>query len=314
MWRDLRLTVLNLEYRARSRCRLPEHRGSMLRGALGHELREIACFEKPKPCQQCPNIDRCAAGALFESPGPKEPEHRFDRPTPYVVTPTVSERELFDVGDGFQFVFTLVGRSRVWLPWVLGAFARMGERGFGRERAPFSLAKICVEQASGTGRPLSLQSWSSGEAVEEIDGASVVSIRPARDRVMLRFVTPTDLRRKDQLISRIDGETLINSIQRRVRALVECYCRSSPEGFDLASLSDEAPRIECRDLGTEVCRFERVSARKQSTHSLSGLIGAVELSGIPASLWPYLVVGERVHIGKGASFGMGKYVLEDCQV
>lgn len=311
MWSHLRLTSLRLEYRSRSRCRLPEHRGSMLRGALGHELREIACFAEPKPCPQCPNRDRCAAGALFETPNREDADHRFDRPTGYIVTPSLADRELFDVGDSFQFVFTLVGSERVWLPWVLGALARMGERGFGRERAPFALARIWVERPNSPARELTLRNWSVGEAVEEIDGAALSFARPARDRAVIRFVTPTDLRRKDRPIERLDGETLISRGLRRLGGLLRSYCRWSPDAFDSAPLIEAARRIECRDLGIQFCQFERFSARQQTRHLLSGIVGAIELRGISPSLWPYLVIGEKIHLGKGASFGMGMYLVED---
>ncbi len=310
MWSHLRLTVLHVEYRAEQPCRLPEYQGSMLRGSLGHALREVACFDESGPCRRCPHTDRCAAGSLFDLPNPADSKSRFDRPMPYVLTPPLDGRVEFEAGDGFLLTLALVGNGRVWLPWVMGALAWMGQQGFGQERYPFKLARIWAEVPVGHLHELHMRSWSVGEWVGEISGSSIVAAYPPRDRVTIHFLTPTDLRRKGQRIERLDGAILMSRLLRRLGGLLQTYCRWCPGGFDFTTLVDEASGILCRDQSLEFRHLERLSTRQGARHPLSGIIGRVELSQIPARLWPYLVAGERTHVGKGASFGMGKYVLE----
>jgi hypothetical protein len=53
--------------------------------------------------------------------------------------------------------------------------------------------------------------------------------------------------------------------------------------------------------------WERYSNRLEGKHPLSGLVGHALLSNIPEPLWPYLILGQWVHVGKSASFGQGRY-------
>ena len=55
--------------------------------------------------------------------------------------------------------------------------------------------------------------------------------------------------------------------------------------------------------------WERYSNRLESKHPLSGLVGRALLSDIPEPLWPYLILGQWVHVGKSASFGQGRYIV-----
>ncbi|MDR3635537.1 MAG: CRISPR system precrRNA processing endoribonuclease RAMP protein Cas6 [Isosphaeraceae bacterium] len=313
MWSHLRLTVLHVEYRAERRCRLPAYKGSMLRGSLGHALRDMACFEPGGPCGRCPNTDRCAAGALFEPQEAGEVAARFDRPMPYIVTAPPDRREAYAAGEGLAFTLSLVGSGRVWLPWVVGALASMGQRGLGAERAPFVLSRVCVEAPAGQRTPLDLPGRGVGPGVGELDGASLVAAQPPSERVVLHFVTPTDLRRKGHQAEQLDGALLVSRLLRRLGGLLQTYCRWSADGFDFKAVVDEASGMACRDLSLEFREWERYSVRRGGRHRLSGLVGRVELGSVPARLWPYLVVGERTHVGKGASFGMGQYVLEAPQ-
>jgi hypothetical protein len=56
--------------------------------------------------------------------------------------------------------------------------------------------------------------------------------------------------------------------------------------------------------------WTRFSSRQNTTMQMGGLVGAIALEGSGlAAFWPALWLGQWVHVGKGTSFGLGKYRL-----
>ncbi|MEF8709297.1 MAG: hypothetical protein V5B38_10650 [Candidatus Accumulibacter propinquus] len=56
------------EFQVRQPIRLPDYAGSMLRGAFGHALRQLACMTRQKECAGCPLIASCPYPAIFAPP------------------------------------------------------------------------------------------------------------------------------------------------------------------------------------------------------------------------------------------------------
>jgi len=56
--------------------------------------------------------------------------------------------------------------------------------------------------------------------------------------------------------------------------------------------------------------WERYSSRQETRMRLGGLVGEVEFEGELAEFLPYLFLGELIHLGKGTSFGLGRYGVE----
>jgi hypothetical protein len=308
MWNRLNMTVLRAEYRAERPCRLPDSVGPMLRGALGYALKPLACFGGSDSCEPCPAWDRCAFGALYNT---SEGSTSHDHPAPYILTPPLDGRRELAARDTIEFTFTLVGSGRVWLPWVIGALTVMGRQGWGESRDPFILCRLRAESPPGRLTEIRVQSAGIGEQIGEIQCEQLISSRPARESALLRFLTPADLRKDGRPIDYFDGPTFVSRLLRRVGSLAEHYGGWSPEGFDFLAIVAESSSMICTDRGLHQYQTERLSTRQDRRHPLTGLVGRVELSHISPRLWPYLLVGERLHVGKGASFGMGKYVMEE---
>jgi CRISPR/Cas system endoribonuclease Cas6 (RAMP superfamily) len=66
-------------------------------------------------------------------------------------------------------------------------------------------------------------------------------------------------------------------------------------------------------LAEHVTRWKawaRYSARQGRRIEWTGLVGPAIYEADLAPLWPYLVLGQWVHVGKGVTFGLGRYRLE----
>ncbi|MEG3070433.1 MAG: CRISPR system precrRNA processing endoribonuclease RAMP protein Cas6 [Candidatus Syntrophopropionicum ammoniitolerans] len=55
--------------------------------------------------------------------------------------------------------------------------------------------------------------------------------------------------------------------------------------------------------------WERYSSRQSSRMNMGGVVGQVEYRGDLGAYMPLLRLGQLVHVGKGAVFGMGKYAI-----
>lgn len=54
--------------------------------------------------------------------------------------------------------------------------------------------------------------------------------------------------------------------------------------------------------------WQRYSARQDTRMKLGGFVGEVTYTGEQLKeFFPYILLGKYIHVGKGATFGLGKY-------
>jgi CRISPR-associated endoribonuclease Cas6 len=148
------------------------------------------------------------------------------------------------------------------------------------------------------------------DRIPDLDGSQVVAEGPVpASRAIVAFKTPADLKRKGQRIDRLDGPTFFRRLIRCIGTLVESYCTIPPdaEPCDFHALGALADQVTVTEQDIEMQVWERYSNRLEGKHPLSWLVGHALLSDIPEPLWPYLILGQWVHVGKSASFGQGRY-------
>jgi CRISPR/Cas system endoribonuclease Cas6 (RAMP superfamily) len=74
--------------------------------------------------------------------------------------------------------------------------------------------------------------------------------------------------------------------------------------LDHAAALRSLPHVACHD-------WERYSNRQQRKVTLGGLLGTLDLEGdIPEDLATLLRTAEILHVGKGATFGLGRIALD----
>ncbi len=100
--------------------------------------------------------------------------------------------------------------------------------------------------------------------------------------------------------------TLATALLRRLSVLAEAHCGVRPEVNAREILASAGQvRVESSDLRWH--DWERYSARQDAPMALGGFVGRVTFAGELAPWWPVLKLGEVLHVGKGTSFGLGKY-------
>jgi len=81
---------------------------------------------------------------------------------------------------------------------------------------------------------------------------------------------------------------------------------------DFRNLIEKAKKVKKEDSNLGWYDWQRYSARQNTRMLLGGFIGKVTFSfdGVePEQFLPLVLLGSYIHIGKGTSFGLGKYEI-----
>lgn len=303
-----RLSYSRLRFTLTSRqaSRLPAFKGSMLRGAWGHALREIACTMGPaQSCATCRHCATCINTQLFETFVAGEPPPFLRRvatpPRPYVFEPEGLE-EALPAGGALRFDLLLLGKAMALAPFAVLAVERSAEHGLSVRRHPFHLERAEAQDASGEWRLLGL-----GEAAPlagRIGDEPVTGEAPQRLRLSL--LTPTRLLDGGERIQKVEFRQLAFRMLRRVLELAHFFGDPGEINWHFRPLLHACEGVEILNPRLSWVDWDRYSNRQQTKMTLGGFMGTLELAGELAPFLPLLRAVEVVHVGKGATFGLGR--------
>jgi CRISPR-associated endoribonuclease Cas6 len=298
--------------RAEGSAHLPEFKGSLLRGAFGHALRRLVCAMGPEqPCPTCTLRHACVHTRLFETLiGGEPPPFLRGLPTsprPYVFEPREDRRE-FAAGDPLEFDLLLLGQAMDLQAFAVLAVERMATAGLGASRHPFQLASVRYLGPDG--------SWAVGQEAggRPWQGAGepcFPTVDPAgARRATLRFLTPTRIKVRNHLVDRPELRELVFRAVRRCLELAHFHLPGADLDWNIRPLLEHARTV--RTVASQLTwrDWERYSNRQKTRMTLGGFVGEMQIEGDLGPLLPALRSAEVVHLGKGATFGLGKLEVE----
>ncbi len=308
------LSRYRFEFLATSCLRLPEYAGSTLRGAFGHALRQLGCMTREKSCAGCMLAANCPYTAIFEPQKSTTATLTLATPpVPYIIEPPEWGARLYVKGETLVFYFTLVGHASNHLPLCIMAWIRAFARGIGAGDGTAELISVAQESQSGAFSSVSATNheliYQPGGTVREHSHLLALPDQTAPASVTLHFVTPLRLQENGHAIppKRLTPRPLLTALARRASLLSEQYhgnpLFSAVQFSELARVADTIEgqvQMEWRD-------WTRRSARQQCTMQLGGCMGTWVFSGDLALFWDVLRIGQLLHVGKEASFGLGQY-------
>lgn len=301
----LPIARLHLTARAEAPLQLPPYAGSMLRGALGHALMALSPLPHPdgKPCALHATCPYCQ---IFISP--PLPPHRLQKfsqmPHPFMVEPPPGGNVLA-AGQTFEFALVLIGNALTHASTLIQAFARALNTGLGHEHARCTLLSVHHE---ATGTPL----WPASGAIT-LAPMTLPAAPSLVDRATLRFTTPLRLQNQGKpvrTVQRLDARTLLVTLARRYQLLLDAHLGADSPQQDFARLSALASAIDLLPIDLRWFDWGRYSQRQEREMRLGGFVGTLQLRGGLAAFGPLLWLGQWLHVGKNASFGLGRYTLE----
>lgn len=317
MFEEFRYVTLDVTMTAEGAARLPPYKGSTLRGAFGRAFRRVAC--PFRACPPCLVPKTCPYNYVFETP-PRDGGGLFARhpavPHPFILGLLMDGKTDFAVGDQMSFCLTLVGRAIDFTPYFAVALREMGRTGLGRGRTRWRLDRI-EDRAPGHQRLLYDGATEDERllcfpAVQRgLDGTA--SPGNFDHRVSLRFETPTRLRFGGHLTDKPEFHVLMRNLLRRLSTLAFYHCESTLD-LDFRELIRRAEAVAARGAELRWVDWERYSFRQDARMTLGGFVGTVTFEGDLAVFDPLLRLGELMHVGKGTSFGLGKYSIAGREV
>ncbi len=276
--------TLRMELRATIAQRLPPLVTGALHGAFGHALRERACR-----CPALPHARSCLYAQLAE-PIP-------DALAPASVTTHAPSPVLFAPEDTYTgHTVSLAEDERLSLRVTLIGPARQHEALVTRTLEDAAARGLGIRESQGRGiRPsLSLLGVSLAPAPLTL---------PAR-RLRVRFVSPARIVDEGKIHGAPDGRRFLVALHRRADMLSQLYGRGSlPPLGDLDVVTSE--------VDTSVSHVRRYSTRQGRRMVWPGMTGSFVLEGeCVRALSRLLAFGTAVQIGKGTTFGFGRFALE----
>ena len=92
----------------------------------------------------------------------------------------------------------------------------------------------------------------------------------------------------------------------RISSLSYFHCGESLE-MDFKDFIAQATLVEITKSRLSWYDWTRYSSRQDRRMKLGGLLGSVTYSGELEPFLPFIALGQYVHVGKNATFGLGKY-------
>lgn len=303
---------------SREELNLPNYLGSTLRGAFGHAFRRATCPGRSD--RPCPVPESCPYHTIFESAPPKDSDalRNYEAVArPFVIAPEPSLlwndahrsrlfKDALPPGSHLSFNLTLIGRACRHFPYFVVALREMARVGRGRKAV--DLASIhAISPLTGLE---SVVYDSSDEMVRparfRLRFVDCLTDAPAEGTLRIDFETQTRLKHGERLARSPEFHIFFGRLLSRLSALCHFHC-GMPMDVDFRALVLEATRVKIASEKTRWVSWARYSNRQNQRMEWSGLVGEVTYEGQFDRFWPYLVFGQWTHVGKGATFGLGRY-------
>jgi hypothetical protein len=286
---------------------LPAYAGSTLRGVFGGALRAASCMTRQKTCDACPLIHSCPYAVVFETRPPENPAglpQKFSHvPHPYVIEPPQWGERSYASGERLSFHLVLAGRAIAQLALILHAFAQAFLRDVGRSRGAARLEKVTHMGAEARVILEGMQG-----ILQEHD-TTIAPPPTLGNTARLRFVSPLRLQRNGHPIDgrELTARDLLVALVRRAALMHEFHGQGIlPLNFTQLALQAEAVESEKKLRWQDWTRY---SNRQQQKMRLGGVVGDWILRGNLAPFAEFLHLGEWLHVGKEATFGLGGYQI-----
>ena len=126
------------------------------------------------------------------------------------------------------------------------------------------------------------------------------------NQLTVHLLTPARITHEGQITDELPFHLFWRRLIGRISALAYFHCGESLD-LDFKGLIAQAETVQTVQSGLRWHDWTRYSSRQNQKMQLGGLIGDVTYAGGLAAFLPFVALGAFLHVGKNATFGLGKY-------
>lgn len=313
---NLSLLPVRLRIAPQEVLKLPAlNKSNTLRGAFGVAFRRLVCIPQCREARRCPLDGTCPYRVIFEPsppPGGDRLSKYQDLTRPFIFRPPLDATAIYQPGQTFDFILTLVGKAVDYLPYFILAFREVAREGIGLNRARCELE--CVEalrpadlgpealpavssapqgggsagrpspSSQGDGPSLAAESqviytrrddlFRSPPSTSLADWIDLRLRRSAGDsrRLTVTFLTPTYLKSEGAPVRQPEFHHLFKRVRDRLNALSTFY-GPGPIDADFKGLGEAAEKVRTVERHVQWVDRSRRSSKTGQRHELSGFVG-----------------------------------------
>ncbi|HHT9121427.1 MAG TPA: CRISPR system precrRNA processing endoribonuclease RAMP protein Cas6 [Candidatus Wunengus sp. YC63] len=139
-------------------------------------------------------------------------------------------------------------------------------------------------------------------------GKETLKVDNHTNHLTISLLTPLRLRFDGHITDKIEFHVLIRNLLRRISSLSYFHCGEKFQ-VNFKGLIEKAKAVNQIKSDIHWYDWKRYSTRQEEWMSLGGVTGTVSYEGDISDFMLLLRLGEYVHVGKGTSFGLGRYEI-----
>lgn len=300
-----------------STIKLPPYAGSTLRGAFGNAFKNIACTRKDiSDCKTCEIQKDCPFFVIYENTGEFSRLNlsRFKTPPkPFIFEPPMSTiPQFYQKGQQLLCNLVLIGHSLKYLPHFIIAFKEMGKQGMGKGRGQFLLKQVeGINLVSNEKRVIySREADSIANENTTFTLSDFIQVKTQKgkkiNRMRMEFISPTRIKSSGSYGNPLSFKVLIQTLFTRISNLAYNYCDQS-HILNFRDIVNYANDVEVAVEKKQWQDIRRFQTQNNIEMFLGGYIGSITYTGDLTPFWPWLQLGEIIHVGKNCAFGLGQF-------
>ncbi|MCI5146296.1 MAG: CRISPR system precrRNA processing endoribonuclease RAMP protein Cas6 [Candidatus Electrothrix sp. AR3] len=286
---------------------LPALSDPLRRSVFGLALHQQSCITPDTDCPTCMLRHQCDFSFFIKGSRPPQSEMMRKIPTiplPHIFHSDQNGEALIQPGELFSHGLIVVGSACKRLPVVIEAMKKSGQLGFGSKRQQAKLVQVC-QHLPGEQQYLLMDQ----QGIVQESMAHEPVIPPAPKAVRMQFLTPYIPSDKTFSPNSLQMERLLMTVVRRV-SLLQYFYMGQPLEADFRQLKELAIQTKITQVNLQRQKETCWSARQQRQVNFLGFRGTLDFSLENIEVfWPFLYLGQWLHLGKQSSKGFGRYQL-----